>query len=329
MNQFYASRRDFINGAKSRQPTVRHDLERRLLAICVNACNATRRLLIKTIDFIPQKALKYVSFPIYLFPIRIMKLNKLLLVSAVCLLAFNAFGQKPEKSYHQMSKEEALKVLTRLPFADEYSSVSAGAAVASSVDARDRADNTFAGQERGRVSRSLAPTPVIVRLHSALPVRQAAIRLQEIGAGYDKMDADAKKKFDASVAGYLECAICKDYYVVTMLKYKNSTMGVVDDGLFQTMKLDEFKGNMWLVNDKGEKRELEQFTAAKGPGDTSIFFFKRLDEKGNPLLTPENKDFRIMFNNTLRSGNNPYGYLIPSSFDFKVAKVIVDGKVAF
>lgn len=250
-----------------------------------------------------------------------MKLTKFTLFVFMLCLSATAFGQKPlDKPYQKWSKEEARKVADEKPFADQYQSAGGSGAV--------QFDTRLSGSDRGSAARNLQLPPVFIRLHSALPVRQGIVRLQAIGAGYDKMNEEDKKKFDESTAKFLECTICKNYYVITMMKSKNSQMGAVDDGLFQTMKLEDFKGKMYMVNDKGERRELEQFSAAKGAGEQSVFFFKRLDDKGNPFLTPENTDFKVVFDSELRQ-KGQYAGLLPPAFEFKVAKITVDGKVEF
>jgi hypothetical protein len=259
-----------------------------------------------------------------------MRFTKFLLFVCIMSLSGTAFGQKMlEKPFQKWSQDEATKITSSLPFADQYQSTAGLDAIAGADGARGRADTFLGGNQRGSSSRSLAAPVVYIRLHSALPVRQGVVRLRQIAGGYDKLGEDDKKKFDAANSVMLNCPICKDYYVVTMLKAMNSSMGTVDDGLFQLMKLEDFKGKVWLINDKGEKRELEQFTAARAAGDASVFYFKRLDDKGNPFLTPENKDFKFVFHNDLRNFSNAYSALIPTSFEFKVSKIIIDGKVEF
>lgn len=257
-----------------------------------------------------------------------MKLTKLVLFLCITCLSATAFGQKfLEKPYQKWSQEEALKIISEKPFADQFTG--GQNETAKEQQQREQADTRLGGSDRGSSAVSLGKPPVYIRLHSSLPVRQALVRLRQIAAGYDKMNGDDQKKFDATTATLLSCAICTDYYVITMIKAKDKSMGAVDTGLFQTMKLEDFKGKVWLVNDKGEKRELEQFTPSKGSGDTSIFFFKRADEKGNVLISPETKDFKFVFDRTLLDRNNPYSELLPPSFEFKVGKILVDGKVEF
>ncbi|MGC2237495.1 MAG: hypothetical protein WA584_15130 [Pyrinomonadaceae bacterium] len=261
-----------------------------------------------------------------------MKLIKLMLFACILCLSANTYGQNVqktlEKPYQQWSQEEAMKIVSAKPFADQYQSTRALTALSQQQQNREQSDTRMSGNERGRTSVIQTIPPVVIRLHSALPVRQALVRLRQIQAGYDKMKEDDRKKFDESQKVLLNCAICQNYYVVTLTKWKD-TSASIDDGLFQEMKFEDFKGKVWLVNDKGERREVAQFTPPKGTGDPAIFFFKRTDENGNPLLTTETKEFKFLFDNSLLDMNNDYGYLVPRSFDFSVSKIIIDNKVEF
>jgi hypothetical protein len=260
-----------------------------------------------------------------------MKITKLVLFFCISCLAVTAFGQKTsEKPYQQWSKDEAMKVISALPWANQYQSTGALAGIAMQQQQREQSDTSISGRERGSSSRLLEVPPIIIRLHSALPVREALLRLRQLQLNYEKMSDADKKKFDTANSTLLNCPICKDYYVVTLLKYKDSSMGSVDDGLFERMKLEDFQGKLWLENDKNERRELVQFTPPKGSGDTAIFYFKRVGEDGKPLLTPENKSFKFVIAPSLRErNNNPYAALLPDSFEFKISKITVDGKVEF
>ena len=260
-----------------------------------------------------------------------LKKSNLLVAAALFALSISTFGQKNlEKSYHTWTKEEALKILNGQPFSDKYQSEAGVAGVARQVAAADQEEQRIGSGPQFRTSRTLGPAPIVVRLQSSLPLRQAIVRLQEIQAGYDKMSEDDRKKFDNSVAEMLNCKLCTNYYVVTMYKFKNSAMGVVDQGLFQGVKPEDMKGKIWLENDKGERRPVEQFTPANGAGDLAVFFFRRFDESGKPLLTPENKSFKLTFATELRSSRTIQdSSLLPTAFEFKVAKMIVNDQVAF
>jgi hypothetical protein len=258
-----------------------------------------------------------------------MKFTRIFFIATLLCVPLTALAQKTaEKPYTKWSQDEAMKVISSKPFADQYVSEKMSNVLGVVDNARGQADNRLGGQDRGSMGRTLTAPPVVLRLHSATPVRQAMVRLRQLQAGYDKMSSDDQKKFDAGQTTLLDCAICKDYYVITMVKFKDSSPGAVNLGLFQNMKLEDFKGKIWLQNDQGERREVEQFTAAKAGGDMSIFFFKRLDDKGSPLFTPESKTIKVIFDNYLRE-QAADGYLLPPNFEFQVSKIIVNGKVEF
>ena len=251
-------------------------------------------------------------------------------ILVVALLAISpAYAQKYlQKSYKEWSKEEAMKVISDLPWANQYQSERGLDAAAIQQQRREQADTRLSGTDRGNQGVSGAPIPIVIRLHSAMPVRQAMVRIQQIDAGYDKMKPEDKARFDAAKAGFLDCKICTDYYVVTLTKYKD-TSTTVNEGIFQSLKLADVKGKIWLENDKGERRELTEFTPPKSETDSALFFFKRTDDAGTPFYTASNKVVKFMFSNDLRENKNSYSYLIPRLFEFKVPKMVVDGKLEF
>lgn len=251
---------------------------------------------------------------------------------AICVfcLSLTVFAQKiTEKPFEKWSKDEAMKIISNPPWADQYQSTSGLVVASRQQQSREQADTRLSGSNRGSSSRFLTPPPIVIRLHSALPVRQAMVRLQQIQAGYDKMNEEQRNKFDESTKNFLNCSICQNYYVVTLTKFRDASLGTVDDGIFQTLKYEDLKDKIWLITDKNEKRELAQFTPPKGSGDSAVFFFKRKDETGAPLLTTENKQLKFVFANELLDNNNAYSALIPRAFEFKVSKLIVDNKVEF
>ena len=259
-----------------------------------------------------------------------MKLAHTWLIVFALILTSSAYGQKfLQKSYKEWSADEASKILKDSGWANEYQSEEGLISAQQQQQARDSNDNNR-GTYRGNQGRVDIPAPITMRLHSAMPIRQAMVRLQQIGANYDKMNAEDKQKFDDQKAKFLECGICKDYYVVTLSKWKDTSTSV-SDGIFQTMTLDELRGKIYLLNDKDEKLELTQFTPPKNAADAAVFFFKRTNEKGEPFFTSSDKLVRFVFSNELRTGTvNAYSKLIPKSFDFKVAKMLsADGKLEF
>ena len=259
-----------------------------------------------------------------------MKATFLTLVLFIVGLTSPAFGQKfLQKPYTEWSLDEVKKLLNEAPWSNQYQSEQGLMASTVEQSQREQADNRLSGADRGNLGRGNVPAPVIIQLYSALPLRQALVRTRQLGAKYDKLNPEDKAKFDASTAATLNCSLCKDYYIVTLTKTKDKSERI-DDGIFQTLTLENLKGKVWLVNDKGEKLELFQFTPPKGAGESAVFFFKRNKEDGKPFFSEADKEIKFLFANELRApNNNAYAHLIPRSFDFKVSKMIVDGKLAF
>lgn len=234
------------------------------------------------------------------------------------LLTVSASGQKfLKKPWTEWSKEDALSILNDSPWAKTYSSNESGPESEPAV--RGRRDTA----NRGTAARM----PVVIRLHSSPYVRRAVVRMQQLGVKYDKMSAEEKAKFDDSRKVYLECAICTDYYVVTLTKF--SAGETVDEGLFQSLDLDDMKKAVTLRTESDQVRELTQFTPPKGAGDAAIFFFKRTDDSGKLLVTPDTKELSFVFSSDFIQADKRYTGLYPRRFEFPVSKMIVDGAVAF
>lgn len=115
-----------------------------------------------------------------------------------------------------------------------------------------------------------------------------------------------------------------------MTKFLNSADNGVQEGLFQTMNAEDLKGNVWLENENGEKRELKEFTPPKGARDFAVFFFPRRDANNKDLLTPQSKDLKFVFDGGFLSGSkNAYASMLPKNFDFKVARLTMGDKIEF
>lgn len=255
-----------------------------------------------------------------------------ILVSVVFVvsLVVAASAQKVlDKEIDKWSKKDALEILNDSPWAKLHQSIQGAANASASEALRAQSDNRLAGAERGSSARVGAPPPVIIRLYSGLPIRLALTRLNQIGSDYDKMNDEGKAKFNSEGKKMLDCAICQNYYVVTMMQVPNPSGQTVEEAIFQGMTNEQMKGNIWLKNDKGEIRELAQFLPPQKRGDSATFFFPRLNDKGELLLTKDNSDLSVVFNGNFLTANNRFAYLLPRQFDFKVSKITRGDMVVF
>ncbi len=222
------------------------------------------------------------------------------LTMLLCLGRFVAAQNVWDKPFTQWTKSEVEKIFTDSPWAKTQ-------------------------EERvGGIGSEPLSYKVTVRLRSALPIRQALVRYNQINSRYEKLSDAEKAAFDAKTKGLLECPACANNYVVTL----NSpiTRGPGDDVVarLKNESLTSLKPYVYIANEKGERRELVHFVAPKVMGDEAVLFFPRLDEKGNPLISAGNKRLIISLESRLFENNFPL-----NKMEFDVSKLIFKGELAF
>ena len=232
-----------------------------------------------------------------------------------------------KKPYTQWSKSDAETVLNDSPWAarqeirikfDKETQVAAGA-----YTPMAGVTDTSAANAKTEVS-SAVPVDFIftVRLRSALPVREAMVRLKQFEANTDKMNEKQRAAFEAQVKGLLECPACAQNYVVTLSSKSTNRPGA--DAVYATLKggrLADLQRYVYIANERGQRRTLVHFVPPKAPGEEAVFFFPRDETDRIPLLTPENKELLINL-----SDNQPNSI---TNFKLDVSKLVVNGKVEF
>jgi hypothetical protein len=235
-----------------------------------------------------------------------------------------------QRSYTRWTRDEIIRIISDSPWAQV---------------AEVEANATDAG------SRPM----VTVRLRSAVPIRQALVRLKQIEGGYDKLDAAGRAELDARLKGTLDCPACQQNYVVTIsppISKRRVTNGVY--GLKgATFKLLE--GKVYLLTDTGEKRPLVHFVAPKSDDDEATFFFARRNADGKPLVTASNTRLVFVFDaenipiigglatterRIVTDGSTPAidtdtininktGRTVPRRVEFDARRLLIDGLVEF
>ena len=233
------------------------------------------------------------------------------------------------KPIDEWSQADAMEILSDSPWAKTYQSVEGAAAAAAIAALRDQSDNSLTGSERGRSGRSGGPPPVVFRLHSGLPIRLALIRLNQIAAGYEKMDDAAKVKFNESARGLLDCQPCQSYYIVSITQLTERAGETAEEGIFQGMSLDQMKGNITLRNDKGGIRQLVHFIPPNKSGDSAVFFFARADENGEQLYSRGHNQVSVVFDGAFLNPSNRFAYMLPRKMDFRISRITVGENIVF
>lgn len=227
----------------------------------------------------------------------------LLLVALISSKGHAQFGGKP---YQQWTAKEAEGLIVDSPWAQTQ----AGLVGVGRLDPPTAAVNTA----------------VTITLRSALPVRQALARLRQLKNKYDKKSDRDKAAIDAKNKPLLECPECADYYVVVVRPGPGSTNALSTEVLpLNTVSLAWLKLHVEARNEKGETRELVKVVGSRFSGDEVVFYFSRLNSKGEPLISPANRTLTISIDSQVFRWKT----LRVTKFKFDVARMIVNGQVVF
>ena len=234
---------------------------------------------------------------------RLRAFSRSLLLSGCCaLITGTVHAQLNNRPYQQWTAKEAAALLIESPWAQTVAGIIPAVG--------------------GDPSTAVADTTVTIRLHSALPLRQALARLRQLNNKYDQKSDSDKAAIDAKIKPLLECPECSDCYLVAM----RTGPGCTNDmpRFLDGMTLARLKLNVHIKNEKGETRELVKFINPRFNGGDAMFFFSRFNSNGEPLISPANRTLTILFDHI-------FGW-IPATvtkFEFDVAKMTIDGKVTF
>jgi hypothetical protein len=241
--------------------------------------------------------------------------KKSISVIAVCLFCLfiagsTAYGQGvwAEKPFEQWTKKEALKILSDSPWVGSDQLLDANAILPSqTLRSKSEEDSISEGFKE------------IVRLRSALVIRQAFLRQKQISIKYDKMKPEERAKFDADAREFVECAPCAKYYIVSVENW-------FIDALFRNNKKmsspEALQARAFLANDKGVWRECVH---VRRENQETLYFFKRTDDEGKALITSDNKAFGFTRNGKIVEGK----LVVGSYYDFDVSSITVNNEIMF
>lgn len=237
-------------------------------------------------------------------------LRRFLEVAAVFLIACPVYAQQVliTKPYQKWTKQEIFKVASDSPWAQIK----------------------FANDMANPTTKEIQLRAVTIRLRSALPIRQVLARQMQLNLQetYHIMNDLQRLDYANSIREMLNCSACADKYIITLSppQFSRSVNSAIRS--LCGLTLDLIKTRVYIANEKGERRELISFSAPYDGTDEAFFFFRRFDESGHPLLTPENKKLIFVFES--KDLTTPSGrILVPERFEFDVSQLILAGKVEF
>jgi hypothetical protein len=174
----------------------------------------------------------------------------------------------------------------------------------------------------------------IIRLRSALPIRQALLRQKQFQLNYGKFNAVDKARFDKETEQFVQCPDCVDYYIVTVRSPMFADMAAGQKPGFagfdvlaplRHLSLAEIKSSVYLENDKGERRNIVRFIPPKGEHEEAMFVFPRKDSQGRTLITGDNKAFYFKIDERLFKGTP----MPLKPFKFGVQELTQNGEIVF
>jgi hypothetical protein len=204
-----------------------------------------------------------------------------------------------DKSYQKWSEKECNEMLQNSPWAKEYAQVSA-------MPILQRPDKTLSDDKPPYLKYQ-------IQLRSALPIRQAIIRMAQITQKYDDLKPEQKQQFDKQAEAFLAQDVSK--WVVVYIIYETNQPDVYLDATHElkSSTTETLKNSVYLYGSKGERVPLEKFVAPQGAQRSFQLIFPR-QYQGKEILGPQDKSLNLEF---------------PSHIEFKTEKMNINGKVEY
>ncbi len=271
----------------------------------------------------------------------------------VCVLLGIAAPAKAQfwnkKDYHKWSAGQCRKILSNSPWTKNlsFSSVqmlngaqNTSAAAGSEVSSAEDSENP-AGQSGGQFSapgrQPLMDISYTAQIFSALPVREAQVRLDQIAMHYDRMNAAQKQAFDESAARFLAVQFPKT--IVIRVNY-STNVGYWQAALESQWQLEntaKLRNSTYLAVG-GKTVPLLSYRFAPVKEHAFFLVFPRTVD-GAPLLGPGRKSMtlqiispQLQFSNTFNNSGSLTAQPPSSSnivLTFAAKKMKYHGKLAY
>ncbi|NWG12857.1 MAG: hypothetical protein HXY20_04890 [Acidobacteria bacterium] len=221
------------------------------------------------------------------------------LICAAFLLAKD-FWEQP---FDKWSRNDVLKMLNDSPWAASQTFTG----VIGTKDAGDRG-------EKEKYHK------FTVRFFSALPVREAYVRMYRLINKYDEMNADQRRQFDSRFNRPLTLDFSDR--VVVALEYATNDPDVSRElkAFLDSARTDTLKQSVYLITKANGRVELREYFTPSPDGSGAKFIFPRLID-GKTVVALDDKD--LHFDMWMPVVNERL-YI-----DFKPAKMIYRGQLAF
>ena len=239
----------------------------------------------------------------------------LTLMLLAVVVAETAIGQKQPQSWKEWTKKDAEKILNDSPWSHfQVDTDLSEMFFQPTTDARTsgRAPNANSRLEQGATNQATS-IKYGIRFFSARPVRQAFIRIMQLG------QKDLNPEMAARMNSFAE-VLSEDAIIIAV-----TTEGTDKRSLGKAMQIIEsaatgtLKNSTYLERNDGKRLFLEQYVPPGKDGFGARFIFPRMVNE-RPFLSPEINDVRFVAE---------FGTSIKLNMRFKVSDMMLDGKLEY
>lgn len=265
-----------------------------------------------------------------------MTIHRIKLSGILAILLLAAFAARAEdfwvkKDWKQWSKDECTKILQDSPWSRKWAKSQMGSSQMPGVSGANA--EGASGEKTPEMHYS-------IELQSALPVREAVIRLSQINQKYDKMSAAEKKDFDAKADTFLNGNF--DDVIRVHVTFGSNLQAFERDmaTYWKTIPPEAPPVDMYLITENGDRVPPLRFNS---PQNGAYYFDLVFPRKKNrePIVRDGDKTLSLQFthpaigNQTQKNTTNP----VDPSMDvfgeervliqFKLDKMVVNGKASY
>jgi hypothetical protein len=256
-------------------------------------------------------------------------LTAIILVFALAVAIVRADDFWVKKEWKQWSKDDCAKMLKDSPWTRKWTQTSSNASVGLPSNSNNTGTGTdplgqaSTGSANGSAGDAKEEVFYIVQIASSMPIRHAMVRVKQIQDNYDKMDADKKKAYDASVDRFLAQSF--DDIIIFHITYDASNQNLLRamQAYWQSIPSESMPTDLFMINEHGDRIEPVRFSSPKG-GNTMDIVFPRT-RNNEPLIRPTDKNLSLQL---------PHPAVVDLPADralitFRLDKMVVDGKSTF
>ena len=207
-----------------------------------------------------------------------------------------------KKPYRQWSEAECKKMLEESPWAKSHTlgqvyieplQSPTSPRVSDSFQVPDPATGPVRSSTADRAREQQPRIRYVVQFRSALPVRQAMVRMMQINQKYDQMPSEGKRAFDQNAERFLTKSL-SDTVVLYVTFSSNVQEFLLElSRYWQAQTTETLKNSVFLINSRGEKVPPVSYIWAGTGREFQLTFPREYNE--HPLVSPGDKMIWLEF----------------------------------